>query len=195
MTHQGFLGSFSTGALLVGAAVAILVVLGALLAFNGFPGPSSDSSTETFMLEGEPAIADAAGDGGASFELIDPEPGSAAAAAAGTPPAAPAPAPAPDLSTGTFLSGPSGDVGPAGPVTNVPGPDRDGDGGPNGDGPIDRLLGDGTQLGDPVRNLTDTVDGTLDRLSPSTKPLGDLLQDTTEPLSRTLDSTGASLGL
>lgn len=46
LNHKGFIGSFAISALLVSAAVALLVVTGAMLAFDGFPGPSVDDSTE-----------------------------------------------------------------------------------------------------------------------------------------------------
>ncbi len=50
MTHQGFLASFSTSALLVGAALSILLVVSAVVAFEGWPGPTGDTPTETFLL-------------------------------------------------------------------------------------------------------------------------------------------------
>jgi len=46
LNHKGFIGSFAISALLVSVAVALLVVTGAMLAFDGFPGPSVDDSTE-----------------------------------------------------------------------------------------------------------------------------------------------------
>jgi len=46
MNHRGFIGSFAISALLVSAAVALLVVTGAMLAFDGFPGPSLDDSAK-----------------------------------------------------------------------------------------------------------------------------------------------------
>lgn len=184
MTHQGFLGSLSTGALLVGAAVAILIALGGLLAFNGFPGESSDGSTETFSLGGEPARASTPGGAEASFELIDPEPGPVSATAGATPATAAPTTGAPGVSIPALPGAPSGPVsdgGNGGSVPIGPGPDR-------------RVDTDG-ELGDPVRRVTQTVDGTLRRVSPSTGGVADLLQETTRPVPETLDRVGGTLGL
>lgn len=52
MDHKGFIGSFAISALLVSAAVALLLVMGALLAFDGFPGPGIDDSTKLTRVVG-----------------------------------------------------------------------------------------------------------------------------------------------
>ncbi len=50
MKRTGFIGSFALSALLVSAAVALLAVGGAMLAFGGFPGPSIDDSTHSVFV-------------------------------------------------------------------------------------------------------------------------------------------------
>jgi hypothetical protein len=52
MRYKGFVGSFSTSALLVAAAVSILLTVSAIVAFKGWPGPSGETPTETFLLKG-----------------------------------------------------------------------------------------------------------------------------------------------
>ncbi len=52
MTHQGFIGSLGTSILLVGSAVAILLIVGTIVAFQGFPGPTVDDSTQPFPATG-----------------------------------------------------------------------------------------------------------------------------------------------
>lgn len=51
MRHKGFIGSFAISALSVSVAVALLIVAGAMLAFDGFPGPSVADSPRAVRAE------------------------------------------------------------------------------------------------------------------------------------------------
>ena len=171
MTHQGFIGSFSTSALLVSAAVSILLIVSAIVAFEGWPGPTGDTPTETFLLKdrGGPA-----GDARPRPELVLDPPrasrsaatadsataGSADAGAVATdvtdPGAAPAPAPAP------------APVDPAGtadtPQTGLPADPAPSGG---GTGTLGDSVGGGT-LGGTVDRATGAVDGGAEGLAPVT---------------------------
>lgn len=50
MNHRGFAGSIGTSALLVSAALVTLLVAGALLAFHGFPGPSTLAPAQSIVV-------------------------------------------------------------------------------------------------------------------------------------------------
>lgn len=167
MRHKGFLGSFGTSALLVTAAVSILLTVSAIVAFEGWPGPTGDAPTETFLLERssgggdarpvpelllEPprareqvAAADsAAGSGAASASAAE-------AAITGSPPASAA---APDVA-----------VSPVG-LTAAPFPGTGGR----------PTVGDSSG-GGPFGGTVDRATGTIDEGAEGVAPVTDDLQD------------------
>lgn len=189
MTHQGFAASIGTSALLVGAAVSILLAVGAFLAFQGFPGPSGAGPAESFLLESSQG----------AVERPDPQlvlPASTDSARSGASAAASAVA-APD----DFFTPPDSAVASAVPATPpapvVPtgpaqvGGEQSGSGSSsNGDGTLGTTV---DRVSDGVRTTSRSVDGVLpgrDAVSRTTSPLVDTVDD----LSSTLDRVERRLG-
>lgn len=168
MTHQGFAGSVGTSALLIGAALTILLAVGAVVAFEGFPGPSGEAPAETVLLEssgtatGRPdpeLVLDAAR--AAGRDGSGETPGSAAASAdfsspsAAATPAAGAGAP---LETGAGASPTV--VGGGAADSSQPRSASGGSGsGEAGGGTVNRLA-------DGVRETSGTLDRAVDRVLP-----------------------------
>jgi hypothetical protein len=178
MQTKGFIGSFALSALLVSAAGALLVVMGALLAFDGFPGPNLEDSTKLMRVAGV-----AAGERTKPQLVLDPptaralEPGSgpASLAGAGSTDAA-VPTTASPLDTATADSAPTfappADDPQSGTAPAPPAPV---------DGAVPDLPSDdGGSSGGP----TSVVDSTVDRVAPVTDGVRD-----------TLDGVGDRTGL
>ncbi len=154
MTHQGFIGSLGTSFLLVGSAVAILLIVGTIVAFEGFPGPSVDDSTEPFAVRGlgpgerpEPELVVAAPRSAPGTEI----------AAAGTALAPPASAVATDFDPPAPPTGGTGDPPPVDPPAGGGGGSRSGS---SDDGGLVAALRE------TVRDTTRLLGSTLDRLLP-----------------------------
>lgn len=170
MTHQGFIGSLSTSVLLVSFAVAILLIVGAIVTFQGFPGPSVDDSTQPFAVGGlgtdarpEPELVVRARAGGA------PDPGDVAAPvdAAATVEVAQTPAPPPaEPAVPTTTEAP--------PTVDVPA----GDSGSGGSGSSGSSSDGGltTTLRETVRDTSRTLESSVERLLPGTAPVFDRLR-------------------
>jgi hypothetical protein len=160
MTHQGFIGSLGTSFLLVSSAVAILLIVGTIVAFEGFPGPSVDDSTEPFAVRGlglgerpEPELVVPA-------PRSSPGPAIAAAETALAPPASGVAADSvpPDLPTGGSGGSSGGEVSPVDPPAGGSGGSGSGRSSDDGD-----LV---AALRETVRDTTRVLRSTLDRLLP-----------------------------
>ena len=160
MTHQGFIGSLGTSFLLVSSAVAILLIVGAIVAFEGFPGPSVDDSTQPFEVRGlgsggrpEPEFAfgtqagGAGAAGAASGIALAPPAAEVAAAGLAAPPAEPAPPDAPP-------------VPPTAPPAGDPANGGSGSGGSSDDGGLVATLRE------TLRETTRVLQSTVDKLLP-----------------------------
>jgi hypothetical protein len=164
MTHQGFIGSLGTSVLLVSSAVAILLIVGAIVAFEGFPGPSVDDSTRPFTVRGvgarpepELVVPPARGRGGAATAAgtaVAPLDTATAAEIADPPAPRPPEPPPPDR--------------PETPRRGDPRPSASGSGGPSGDGGLVATLRE------TVRDATRALRSTLDQLLPGSGPTLDL---------------------
>ena len=177
MRNRGFIGSFSTSALLVGAALSILVVVSAIVAFEGWPGPTGETSTETFLLTDG---AGPASETPAPRELVlDPPRASRSAAAAGSRARknAAGGAAASGSAAGRASTSAPEPVDPAGAAV-APQPDLVPDPVPGGGGTgtlegsvggdaLGGSVGGGT-IGDTVDRATDAIDGGVKRLAPVT---------------------------
>lgn len=168
MTHQGFIGSLSTSVLLVSFAVAILLIVGAIVTFQGFPGPSVDDSTQPF------AVGGLGTDARPEPELVvrargAPDPGDEAAPvdAAATVEVAQTPAPPPaEPAVPTTTEAP--------PTVNVPA----GDSGSGGSGSSGSSSDGGltTTLRETVRDTSRTLESSVEKLLPRTAPVFDFLR-------------------
>ncbi len=186
MTHQGFAGSIGTSALLVGAAVSILLAVGAFLAFEGFPGPSGEGPAETFLLES------------ATGALERPDPQLVLSPSAGAPSGASesaSAAAAPD----DFFTPPDSAVASAVPATApapvVPsgsGQVPDGPGGSGSSSNGDGMLGSTVnQVSDGVRSTSGSADGLVDGVLPGRN--ADAVSGATNPLVDTVDGLSSTL--
>jgi hypothetical protein len=181
MTHQGFLASFSTSALLVGAALSILLVVSAVVAFEGWPGPTGDTPTDTFLLTD---VREAGNIGQGPHVVLEPpapagvrqdQSGGVAevAGASGTPSAGTALAPAAaDEPVPTAASPGAGLEAPAAPVAR-PAPTV---GAPAPTGALE-----GT-----VDGATGAIEGGTDALAPVTGPLEGVTEGPTESVTRSI---------
>jgi hypothetical protein len=185
MTHQGFLASFSTSALLVGAAMSILLVVSAVVAFEGWPGPTGDTPTDTFLLED---VHEAGNVGPGPDVVVQPpaparvgqdESGGVAevATASGTASAGTALAPAPTDETVLTATAPGAAVeAPAAPTAGstptVVGP------APTGG------------LGGTVGGATGAIEGSTDALAPVTGPLESVTGGPTDAVTRSIGGAG-----
>jgi hypothetical protein len=180
MTHHGFLASFSTSALLVGAAVSILLVVSAVVAFEGWPGPTGDTPTETFLLRD----AHEAGDVRRPELVVEPpaparagpeeSSGAAEAAAAnGTASAGTTLAPAPTDEPVPTGSAPGATVeAPAAPTAGAA---------PTVDGQTPTGALEGT-----VDGATGVIEGGADAIAPVTGPLEGLTGGPTDSVTRSI---------
>jgi hypothetical protein len=190
---KALLAGLGTSALLVACFVTMLTVVGAVVAFRGFPGPRLDTPAETVVVRlANSKLAD--------VRLTRED---VAAAAAADEPPAPAPAaPIPPAS-----SAPSGTPAPsAAPQPgSPPSPDRSQPGGNGasdtaadatggGDGVLEQVRGapgvvresvDALELGKNGRGVARVLsDDVVGKVSPKA---GEALKKTTEPLWKTLD--------
>jgi hypothetical protein len=166
MHSKGFIGSFALSALLVSAAGALLVVMGALLAFDGFPGPSlGDPSKLTRVASlsaGEQTEPQLVLDP-PTASALEPGPGSASGTGASSDLADPAAAPLDATAAGsaTTLAAPVDDA-PSGAVPTEPPVDGTGPELPGDDGGVADASGDAIGSG-------------LDRLAPVTEGVREAL--------------------
>jgi hypothetical protein len=164
MHTKGFIGSFALSALLVSAAGALLVVMGALLAFDGFPGPNVEDSTKLMHV-----ASVSAGEQTKPQLVLDPPTASALEPGAGPGFEAAGLTDAADPATASPLDTATADAAarfapPAEQSGTVPGaPPVGGAEPPPGD--------DGGDTG----GQTNVVQSSLDRLAPVTDGVGDAL--------------------
>jgi hypothetical protein len=180
MRHKGFLGSLSTSALLVTAAGSILLLVSAIVAFKGWPGPTGDTPTETFLLESssrdrevrsgpdlvlEPpraARSAASGNGSGGSESQSASEGASASAGAALPAGGAVAAPDSTASGSDPAAAPSAPASPAAPSP---------DGGPTLAGPSG-----GGAVGGTVGRATGVVEDGRDAAAPVTDPVQDLVR-------------------
>jgi hypothetical protein len=172
MHTKGFIGSFALSALLVSAAGALLVVMGALLAFDGFPGPNLEDSTKLMRV-----ASVSAGEQTKPQLVLDPptasalEPGGPGSEAAGSTDAADAAA-ASALDTATADAAtfaPPAEDAQSGTAPTAP---------PVGGGDPELPGGDGGGSGGP----TNVVQSSLDRAAPVTDGVRDALDGVSDGL-------------
>lgn len=166
MTHQGYIASLGTSAMLVASAVAILLIVGTIVAFEGFPGPSVDDSSDAFPVQG--------------FTSEPPAPERVTASPAPPPPAASEAAPvtptAPAVEVEEAVVEPPAPVLPATPDPPAPPPKQDPPttsrtgGSPGDDG------GGTPTLSKTLTDTTRTLESTVERVLPGTKRVFDALR-------------------
>jgi len=161
LNHKGFIGSFAISALLVSAAVVLLIVTGAMLAFDGFPGPSVDDSTTGVRAVSLTTAA------GSQPELVLDPPSASALDRGGGGESADASAAA-EAASGALVATPGAPGAPATPVaapteTAVPAA-------PPTDATAPALPGGGA-ADDP----TDAIEPSIEGLQPVTDGVGDLV--------------------
>lgn len=180
MRHRGFVGSFSTSALLVTAAVSILLIVSAIVAFEGWPGPTGDTPTETFLLETSKRGSDARPGPEVVLKPAPPagrEGGSSADSGSGSA--------EPSTGSGTVAGSPGGGVpAPSGASSStageavapsdaaLPAPPR-----PTGGSPTVSNPSGGGSLGGAVDRATGTLDQGTETVAPVTDRVGDLVND------------------
>lgn len=179
-TTKALLASVGTSMLLVACSITMLAVVSALLAFDGFPGPSLDAATRTLVI--------GARDGGAAPVVLSEDELDEATGAGGAPdeisPTESEPQPAPLRRAASSFERAPARRARAFELPREERP-RGRPGDPDGPAPPPPSPPSGLDLGRTGRDATALVaDGVVRKVSPG---LADVAKDAAEPLWATVD--------